>query len=368
MAKINLQGLRQIDWLLLLATSLLVFFGLVALASVTIAKSPPEWEPFFRQSIFLILGLLLSGLAILVDYRILRGYSMHAYVFSIILLVGVLIFGTTIRNTTGWFVIAGISFQPVELVKLLWIVAFSAYLARYARAFDQWRHLWISGGFMLALLILIMLQPDLGSAFVILVIYLGLLLLANVKLKQVLLLLLILVTAGVLSYFFLLQNYQKDRIKVLFQPGSDPLGSGYNVTQSIIAIGSGQFFGRGFGQGTQSQLNFLPEQQTDFIFSVFAEEFGFLGTALLLSAFALLLIRSSIIARRSREDFGAFLSAGIGIWFVVQLFINVGMNMGILPVTGIPLPLVSAGGSSLVSSLVAIGLIQSVVLRTRLTV
>ena len=173
--------------------------------------------------------------------------------------------------------------------------------------------------------------------------------------------------AAVVSYMFLLQGYQKDRIRVLFQPSADPLGRGYNVTQSIIAVGSGQLFGRGFGQGTQSQLNFLPEQQTDFIFAVLAEEFGFVGVLVLLGSFAVVLTRTVVIARQSRDDFGAFLCTGISVGIAIHLLINVGMNMGLLPVTGIPLPFVSSGGSSLVASILGLGLVQSVAVRRRST-
>lgn len=367
MARWNLRPLAQVDWLLFGASSILVIFGLVALASVTIAKSPPDWATFTRQLTFLSLGIVLYVIAVLVDYRTLRGWSTAAYVAAAALLIGVLVFGTTIRSTTGWFVVAGISFQPVEIVKVLWIIAFAAYLARYARAFDQWRHLAISGAFALGLIVLILRQPDLGSAVVVAGIYVGLLLTANVRPKQLLLLFALFLIAAVASYMFLLQGYQKDRIRVLVNPGADPLKSGYNVTQSIIAVGSGQLFGRGFGQGTQSQLNFLPEQQTDFIFAVLAEEFGFLGVLVLLGSFAVVLMRTIVIARQSRDDFGAFLCTGISIGIAIHLLINVGMNMGLLPVTGIPLPFVSSGGSSLIASIIGLGLVQSVAVRRRST-
>lgn len=363
MARWNIRVLTHVDWALLGASTVLVIVGLVALASVTIAKTPPDWGTFLRQVSFLGIGALLSLVASLIDYRMVRGFSGIAYLIAVALLIGVLIFGTTIRGTTGWFTFAGISFQPVEFVKLLWIVAFAAYLARYARAFDQWRHLAISGGFALGLVVLILQQPDLGSSLVVAGTYVGLLLMANVRKTQIFLLASLLVVGAVLSYFFLLQDYQKDRIQVLFQASADPLGRGYNVTQSIIAVGSGQLFGRGFGQGTQSQLNFLPEQQTDFIFAVLAEEFGLVGVLVLLGSFAIVLTRSMRIARQSRDDFGAFLCTGISIGFAIHLFINVGMNMGLVPVTGIPLPFVSAGGSSLIASLISVGLVQSVALR-----
>lgn len=365
MARWNVRPLAQVDWLLFGASSILVIVGLVALASVTIAKSPPEWATFSRQLMFLALGVVLYVVAVLVDYRTLRGWSTAAYVAAAVLLVGVLFFGTTIRNTTGWFVFAGVSFQPVEIVKVLWIIAFAAYLARYARAFDQWRHLGISGAFALGLIVLILRQPDLGSAVVVAGIYVGLLLTANVRPKQLFALFALFLVAAVGSYMFLLQDYQKDRIRVLLDPGADRLKSGYNVTQSIIAVGSGQLFGRGFGQGTQSQLNFLPEQQTDFIFAVLAEEFGFVGVLVLLGSFAVVLVRTVSIARQSRDDFGAFLCTGMSIGIAIHLLINVGMNMGLLPVTGIPLPFVSSGGSSLVASIIGLGLVQSVAVRRR---
>ncbi len=365
MGWVSLRAFRQADWILLVATGILLLFGLVALASVTVAKATPDWNTFSRQLMFAGLGIGIYMVAVAVDYRTLRGFSTLAYVAAALLLIAVLFFGTTINNTTGWFVVAGVSFQPVELVKVLWIIAFSAYLARYARAFDQWRHLAISGAFALGLIVLILRQPDLGSAVVVGGIYLGLLLTANVRPRQLLILFSLLVIASILSYAFLLQGYQKDRIRVLLDPGADPLRSGYNVTQAIIAVGSGQLFGRGFGQGTQSQLNFLPEQQTDFIFAVLAEEFGFVGVLVLLTSFGVILVRTIRISRQSRDDFGAFLSAGAGIGIAIQLLINVGMNMGLLPVTGIPLPLVSAGGSSIIASLFALGLVQSVAVRRR---
>ncbi len=368
MARWNVRALAHADWMLLGASAVLVIVGLVALASVTIAKTPPDWNTFLRQVLFLGIGVSAALLATLLDYRVIRGFSGIAYVIAVALLVAVLIFGTTIRGTTGWFNIAGVSFQPVEFVKLLWVVAFAAYLARYARAFDQWRHLGISGAFALGLVILILQQPDLGSSLVVAGTYVGLLLTANVRRSQIFLLASLLIIGSVLSYMFLLQDYQKNRIRVLINPTTeDRLKSGYNVTQSIIAVGSGQLLGRGFGQGTQSQLNFLPEQQTDFIFAVLAEEFGLVGVIVLLGGFTIVLTRSIRIAQQSRDDFGAFLCTGISIGLAIHLFINVGMNMGLVPVTGIPLPFVSAGGSSLIASLIGVGLVQSVALRRRTT-
>ncbi len=365
MARPSLRILAHLDWPLAVASGVLILFGLVALASVTVAKSPPDWSTFTQQGMFVGVGLVLFIGAVLVDYRTIRGLSTVAYIFAVLLLLGVLRFGREIRSTTGWFVVAGVSFQPVELAKLLWIIAFSAYLARFARAFDQWRHLLISGGFVAVLIGLVLLQPDLGSAVVLGGIFLGLLLMANIRGRQIAILLTLLVVLGTVSYAFLLRDYQKDRIQQVFQPEADPLGQGYNVTQALIAVGSGQLFGRGFGQGTQSQLNFLPEQQTDFIFAVLAEEFGFVGVLLLLGSFGVVLVRTLTIGRHAREDFGAFLCAGVAIGYAVQVGINVGMNVGLFPVAGIPLPFVSAGGSSMVASLLALGMVQSVAVRRR---
>jgi rod shape determining protein RodA len=223
----------------------------------------------------------------------------------------------------------------------------------------------VSGLLALVPFTLVLMQPDLGSALVYLVMWLGLLLFSGIKRVYSL----ILVVSGILvswgAWAFALKDYQKNRIISFLNPAADPLGSGYNVIQSKIAVGSGGLFGRGLGHGSQSQLRFLPEQHTDFIFAVLTEELGFLGGFLLLFLFLILFVRMIKAGKFSRDEFGIILAIGAVIIFTFQIFTNVGMNIGILPVTGIPLPLVSYGGSALLIFLMLIGLIESVFVRGR---
>ena len=205
-----------------------------------------------------------------------------------------------------------------------------------------------------------MFQPDLGSAMILFLTWLAMVLLLPVPKKTILAIFLIILVLAAGAWLFVLQDYQKDRLLTFVQPQRDPLGSGYNVRQSVVAVGSGQVLGRGLALGSQSQLNFLPEQETDFIFAVIAEELGFVGAGLLLLLFASLFLRLYKIARETRDDFGNFLCLGIITYLTIQTFINIGMNLGIAPVTGIPLPLVSYGGSSLVSILIALGIVLNV--------
>ncbi|HLC64269.1 MAG TPA: FtsW/RodA/SpoVE family cell cycle protein, partial [Patescibacteria group bacterium] len=218
-----------------------------------------------------------------------------------------------------------------------------------------------------ALIVLVMLQPDLGSAMILFFIWLVMVLLLPIRKKTVFIIFLIIVVLAAGAWFFLFKDYQKDRLLTFIQPQLDPLGAGYNVRQSVVAVGSGQLVGRGLALGSQSQLNFLPEQETDFIFAVIAEELGFVGASLLLILFFSLLVRLYRIAQQTRDDFGNMLALGVITYLTVQTFINMGMNMGIAPVTGVPLPLVSYGGSSLLSVLIALGIVLNIHLKNRST-
>jgi len=214
--------------------------------------------------------------------------------------------------------------------------------------------------FAVFLAIPILLQPDFGSALILFALWFILLVLTGLKKKYLLLLLLIFVVTGVFSWEFVLKDYQQERILVFLNPVRDPFGGGYNVTQSVIAIGSGKFFGRGLGFGSQSQLKFIPEAQTDFIFAVIAEEFGLIGVLLILGFFGLVFHRLYRIASRSRDDFGLFLVLGVMVLLFLHLFVNFGMNLGIMPVMGISAPFLSYGGSFLISCLILIGIAESV--------
>ena len=215
------------------------------------------------------------------------------------------------------------------------------------------------------LIILVLLQPDIGSALILVSIFLGMLFFAKVKRSYVIFIIILLIVVIAASWLFVLKDYQKERVLTFFDPSRDPWGSGYNITQSIIAVGSGNLFGRGLGLGPQSRLDFLPAQETDFIFAVIAEELGFVGSILIVAFFIFLLYRLIKIGKLARDDFGLFVASGIALYIFIQTFINIGMNIGLVPIAGVPLPLMSYGGSSLLTSLAAIGILQSIFIRHR---
>jgi len=352
------------DWVLTLSILLLLLFGLSALYGS--GKTSAEgYQNFIRQGLFGIIGFVVYIFFAGIDYRRLRSLSGALYVLAIIFLLAVLFFGTTIRNTTGWFRIGSIGIQPIELVKILWVLVMSAYLTNRGQRMNEWKNIALLGVLMLGIVALTMLQPDLGSALVVIGTTLVIMLITNIKVTRVLLIMLLIVVIFVAGWFWFLQDYQKNRIQVLFNPSLDPLGTGYHVTQSIIAIGSGGWLGRGLGYGSQSQLQFLPEQQTDFIFAVIAEELGFVGAGLVLLLFGLIIYRSVRIAIKSRDPFGTFVVYGVMLTVFFHVIINIGMNVGLFPVAGIPLPFVSAGGSSLFAMMIAFGIVQSIAIQVR---
>jgi rod shape determining protein RodA len=259
----------------------------------------------------------------------------------------------------------GGAIQPVEFAKLALVLALARFFSKHMGEAGRWRPFMISGVWLLALAGLVMLQPDLGSAVILVVIWLTLLFFFGASKRQWLLLIGGGLALAATAWFAFLSPYQKARVETFLNPAADPLGSGYNVRQSIVAVGSGQVAGRGIGLGSQSQLNFLPEQYTDFIFSAIAEELGLLGSATILVLLGTMLYRLVIIARRSEDDFGTLVALGLAGWLGVQAFINLGGALGLLPLTGLTLPLVSAGGSSLIAVLVSLGVAQSIALRGR---
>ncbi len=320
---------------------------------------------FYKQLIYFGLGLIILFSFSFLDYRWLRNYAYVLYIVSAILLILVLIFGATIRGTTGWFKIGPASFQPVELVKIFLIIFLAYFFSQYGEQLFQLKKILISGLFAGGLILLVILQPDLGSALIFLAIWLGLLFLVRTKKRYLVLIIGSLALVMVASFFLVLKDYQQERILTFMDPGRDPLGTGYNLSQSLIAVGSGQFWGRGLGLGTQSQLNFLPEQENDFIFAAISEELGFFGAGLILLLFTILFYRLFKMIRKSNDDFAYFVVCGFLIYLFVQLFINVGMNMGIMPITGLPLPFVSAGGSSLLTLFLALAIIQSIYIKQK---
>lgn len=351
---------RSFDWVLFGAVSLILAIGMAAIYSVDLSRG--EQLLYFRkQMIALGIGMTLLIIASITQYTFFRSYAKFFYFSSVLLLLGVILFGTDIRGTKGWFNVAGFSFQPVEAAKVgvIFILAYVVY--HFGRRFERPLFFFGTGILTLVIVSLVMLQPDLGSATIIGSIWFGTMLLVGAKRGYIIALVVTGIIFSIFAWFFLLQNYQKERVLTFVYPERDPLGEGYNSTQAIIAVGAGQWLGRGLGFGSQSQLRFLPEAQTDFIFTVIGEELGFAGVGSLLVLFIVVLYRLIKIVRQSNDDFVAVAVSGIALLFFVQFFINVGANIGLLPITGVPLPFVSSGGSSLIINLFLIGVAESMV-------
>ncbi len=349
---------RRLDWPLVLAVGALTLVGLVTIYSVDLSRGTTL--SFFRtQTISFGLSLIILLLAANIHGTRYEFGARWLYGLSLLLLVGVLLFGETIRGTTGWFRVAGFSFQPVELAKAGLIIFLAWRIEREGRRFSRISFVIATGVLTLATVGLIMAQPDLGSAMVIMGIWLGMILLSGTRRRYIVGLLLIGLMVMMIGWFGFFKDYQKNRLLTFVDPGRDPLGAGYNVNQSLIAVGAGKLFGRGLGFGSQSQLHFLPEAQTDFIISVIGEELGFVGLCLVLTLYGFILWRLLKIAEGSRTDFGAYAAIGVALLFLIQMIINMGAAFGLLPVTGVTLPFVSYGGSSLIINYFLIGFVLS---------
>lgn len=432
---------RKFDYLLFFSTILIIALGILFIFSAVYHGkiTSPLWS---KQLIAVGVGLVLMFLAIVVNYQIFGQYGYYFYFFSLISLVVVLFLGKTVRGAQSWFVFSNFSIQPSEFAKIPFIFALSIYLSKNNRRIESLKTLIIPLFLTLIPMILILKQPDFGSAMILLPVCLAMMFVGGAKSIYLLSVLLyggitlgipflitylsfhqdilinsvilkfvtmaathwlqgivfilaiffilavifyllinfkfpvnfnnfiitsLLVIGGCISSCFLqnffLRGYQKKRLLAFLDPQIDPLGSGYHIIQSKIAIGSGGFFGKGFLNGTQTQLGFLPEQHTDFILSVVAEEWGFFGAVLVIFLFFIVIWRGLKISMEARDRFGSFLAVGISCMFLFYTITNVGMVMGIMPITGLPLPLFSYGGSALVSGMVAIGLLLNIHLR-----
>lgn len=350
---------RNFDWWLTAAIFVLTAFGLSALYSIGLGRPDSVFLDFKKQMVFFIIGAFLMFFVGRFNYVFFRSLSRPLYILNLLLLLAVLFFGVTVRGTRGWFSLFGLSFQPVELMKLSLILLLALFIARRTDRFKSFEFFLGSAILTAAPVILVILQPDFGSTLLLIATWLALILAAGARRSYLLILLFTLGALFFISWFGSFKDYQKERFLTFLDPARDPLYRGYNITQSIIAVGSGQWLGRGLGYGSQSQLRFLPEAQTDFIFAVVAEELGFVGAGLVVALFLLLFYRLLKIAASSRDDFCLFTVLGVLALFVLQFAINIGMNIGLLPVTGITLPFLSAGGSSLIVNFLLIGIVQA---------
>jgi len=348
------------DWVFLAALFFLLLFGLLAIFSTSIEGEKGWPSNFHKQLIFILIGLMAFWWAAAVDYRSWKNYSGVLYFSGIVLLVLVLIFGKTIRGTAGWFSLGFFNIQPVELMKVFLIISLSKYFSRNYTGQVELEKFIRSFIYIAIPVFLAILQPDFGSAMVMVVIWLGLLLFSGMKLKYFAAIFLALGVTFLFSWNTFLKDYQKERVLTFINPQHDPLGSGYNVIQSLVAVGSGGIMGKGLGQGSQGQLNFLPEKHTDFIFASIAEETGLVGASIILSLFGVLFFRLHRTFHQSKDIFGKMLVGGVATMFFFHILVNIGMNLGIMPVAGLSLPFLSYGGSFVITCLFLAGLIQSI--------
>ncbi len=348
--------LLKLDWILLISAFSLVGFGVLMIYSASVGDFD-KTSYVLRQVLYFVFGISLLFLSLFVGYKTLLHLSSWFYVTLVALLIITFVLGLETRGSVRWLDFGFFTLQASEIAKPILVLVLTNFFVSHTVA--KARNVIFSLFLILVPAVLTFLQPDLGSAFVLLVIWFSLVYLSGLSWKKLLAMAIIVAVCLPIGYSSL-RDYQKARLTTFIDPYQDPLGSGYNIVQSIIAVGSGQFVGRGFGRGTQSHLNFLPEQKTDFIFATTAEELGFLGIFTILVLFSLLLYRLVVIGNRARKKSGQLLCYGAATVIVIQLFVNAGMNMGIVPVTGITLPFISFGGSSLISMLILVGLAESV--------
>lgn len=355
-----LHKLLKTDWILLSATFLLIGISLAVLYSLsTVISDGGGLSIFGKQLMYFLIGLCALIFFAFTNYQALKTYSTMIYFATLALLVIVLIFGTDIRGTAGWIGIGSFHIQPVEISKLAMIVFMASFIAQKKMELGEVGRMIASlvlGGVMI---LLVIKQPDFGSAMVLIGIWGGMTVVSGIS-KKLMIILAALALAIAAFTWFNLANYQKARISNLFEPGFDPKGSGYNVLQSTIAVGSGGLIGKGIGHGSQSQLNFLPEKHTDFVFATAAEELGLVGSLFVLLLFGVIFYRIYQIAKLAPDNFGYLVAVGMLLMFFLQVLENIGMNIGIMPVTGIPLPLMSYGGSSLITVMAGIGILCNI--------
>lgn len=351
----------------LIPVFLMAVFSLLTLASLSVSDNP-AFLFFKKQIVWYGIGFLVFFLiSKYFDYRLFCKYnffSLGFYFLSIFLLISVLVFGSKVRGAVGWFNFGFISFQPAELARLGLIVILSRYLAVWH--IEVWRvsRLVISVLYTGVPFVLIFLQPDLGSAIIFIVLWLGMIIISGLRPKHFALLIIVGIVLGFVGWQYFLQDYQKERVISFFNPELDPLGSGYNVIQSKIAIGSGSLFGRGLGQGIETQLKFLPEAKTDFFLAAFIEEWGFFGGLLLCLTIGIFIFMLIQIGLKATDNFARLFIFGYVLALVFQIAINFGANLGFLPITGLPLPFLSYGGSNLLINFISLGIINSIRLKS----
>jgi len=355
-----LNQLKRLNWGLVFPAVVLVIFGLAGIWSASVAKG--NFENFEKQIVFFVVGFVIMVAVSFFDYRVLRNNSyliLTLYGICLLLLLGLHIFAPEIRGTRGWYKIGILSLDPIEPTKIILLILLAKYFSTRHVEMYKFRHILYSGLYFLLPILFVFTKPDLGGTTVLVLIWLGVLLVSGIKLKHFIIIsLCFLLMAGV-AWNFLLKDFQKERVTAFIFP-YDYLGASWSQNQTKISIGSGQIWGQGLAKGSQVQYGFLPEPHTDFIFSVIAEEWGMAGVLALFVAYGALVWNVLRIAIQSSSNFSRLFATGFTIILISQFFINIGMNLSMLPVVGLYLPFISYGGSGLIGNFISLGILQSI--------
>lgn len=356
----NKRILKNTEWSILICVLILTIIGLIALYSATIDDNLLEFK---KQCIWIVISIPIMIGIMLVDYNIIARLSPYLYGISIILLIAVLFTGA-INGATSWFNIGFFAFQPAELAKVFVIILVSGIIVnmqkRSKNNINKPKNLAIIMGVVFLPTLLIIMQPDYGTAIAYILSLVLILFVAGIDKKYIIVSAILLVILVPLMYFFILPDHAKSRIDVYLNPDLDPRGAGYNIIQSKIAIGAGKLFGMGLFKGTQTHLGFLYPKTTDFIFSMIGEELGFITCGLIIVVYVILITKAVNIAKTARDDLGSYIAIGIVGILLFHILENIGMTIGLLPITGVPLPFVSYGGTSFVTNLILIGLLLNI--------
>ncbi len=353
--QIRFSRLFNIDWLLFFSALLISIIGLVTMGSFGEAG-----HYFDRQIIWLIVSVVIFFVLSMFDYRFLRrpGVVIISFILSVLLLMALFVLGQVSKGAQSWFSVGSVSFQPADAIKLVVIVLLSKYFSKRHIEIANVRHIFLSGAYIFIIFALVFFQPDFGSALIIFLIWLGMILVSGISKKHLLAVFILGSIAFALLWGYMLHDYQKARIMNFIHPLADIRGTGYSAYQSTIAVGSGQLLGKGIGYGTQSKLSFLPEYETDFIFAAYAEEWGFGGVLLLFFLICILLWRILRSAYYGAGNFEILFGCGLAIMLFSHFLVNIGMNIGIMPVTGITFPFMSYGGTNLLTCFTGLGILM----------
>ncbi len=350
------------EWPLLLVPLALSFLGVLTMHPFGDAASLAP-----RQIVWILFGTIAFVVCASIDMRFLRRTQviLVGYAVCIGLLLLLLVATHAVQGAKSWFDLGAFSLQPADPAKIVFIALMAKYFSRRHMEIGDFKHILVSGAYAAGLILLILVEPDLGTAVIFSIVWFGMILVSGISKKHLAIILSLAAVTAAGLWFFALHDYQRARIVSFVNPASDIHGAGYNAYQATVAVGSGELWGKGIGYGTQSKLRFLPEYETDFIFASFSEEWGFAGIVLVLLLYGLLLARLLAIARRSATNFDAFFTLGVFILFTAHIFIHAGINLGILPVTGTTIPFMSYGGSHLIVEFAALGIVASLAREAR---